>query len=251
MGARIEPCETAAQRLDKQFAIGQESLVHRGDFQFSACGGLYRRSDFNNLVGIEVQAGYGVIRLRLCRFLLDGNALAFRIEFRHAVTLRIGDPIAENGGHSAVRIGHGLAQLRFKPGAMEDIVSQHHAGGIVSDEFTADDESLGQTVRRRLFRISEVNTIIGTVPQQPLESRQVMRRGDDEDIPDSGHHQHGDRIVDHRLIVDGQELLGDSFRDGIEAGSTAAGEHDSFHRLVELTRLRRAPVQPNSTRRDQ
>ena len=83
-----------------------------------------------------------------------------------------------------------------------------------------------------MLRISEVNTIIGTVPQQPLESRQVMGRGDDEDIPDSGHHQHRDRIVDHRLIVDGQELLGDSLRDGIEAGSTAAGEHDTFHKSV-------------------
>jgi len=39
---------------------------------------------------------------------------------------------------------------------VEDVVTQDEAGCVVTDKFAADDESLGQTVRRGLFSIGEV-----------------------------------------------------------------------------------------------
>ena len=49
-----------------------------------------------------------------------------------------------------------------------------------------------------------------SVPQKSLESRQVRRRGDDEYVPDPSHHQHRDRIVNHRLVINRHNLLGNS-----------------------------------------
>ena len=112
---------------------------------------------------------------------------------------------------------------------MEDIVTQYHTGSVVPDELPADDEGLGETVRGRLLRIGELHPEIRTVPEQPLETRKVVGRGDDEDIPDARQQKHGHRIVDHRLVINRQELLGHSLRDRIQAGATAAGENDSFH----------------------
>ena len=41
---------------------------------------------------------------------------------------------------------------------------------------------------------------------QTPERRLIFGRGDDEDLPDAREHQHGDGIVDHRLVVDREQL---------------------------------------------
>ena len=55
-----------------------------------------------------------------------------------------------------------------------------------------------------------------------------MRRGDDEDLSDSSQHEHRDRIVDHRLVVDGHELLAHRHGQGVEAGAGTSCENDTF-----------------------
>ena len=187
--AGVQPGEAAAEGLDQQSVVGQEGLVHGGDFQLAAGGGLDRRRDVHDAVRIEIQAGHGVVGLGNGRLFLDGDAFAGGVELRHAVAFRIADPVAENGGEPARSVGNRLLQLRFEPGTVEDIVSQHHAGRIVPDELSADDEGLRKAIRRGLLRIGKPNTVIGPVSEQPAEARQVIRRRDDEDIPDAGHHE--------------------------------------------------------------
>ncbi len=90
---------------------------------------------------------------------------------------------------------------------MEYIVTQNETCTVVSDEVLADDESLCETVWRRLLRIFETHSEIGAVTEQTLESRKILRCGYDEDIPYSRQHEGGNGVVDHRLVVDGQQLL--------------------------------------------
>ena len=66
--------------------------------------------------------------------------------------------------------------------------------------------------------------------EELLETGGVFGGGDDEDVADAGEHEGREGVVDHRLVVDGEELLGDGLGDGVEAGSGASGEDDSFHR---------------------
>jgi hypothetical protein len=57
----------------------------------------------------------------------------------------------------------------------------------------------------------------------------MLGRGDDQNVPDSRQHQRAQRIVDHRLVVDGQKLLADDGRHRHQTGAAAAGENDPLH----------------------
>ena len=69
-----------------------------------------------------------------------------------------------------------------------------------------------------------------SVAEQLFEARRVLRRRDDENVPDPREHERAQRVVDHRLVVHGQQLLGHDLRDRIEPRAGAAGEDDAFHR---------------------
>ena len=103
----------------------------------------------------------------------------------------------------------GAAQQLRQAVAEEDVVAQHQCAGIAADERAADDEGLRQAVRRRLHGVAQSDAPLRAVAEQLLEQRLVVRRGDDQDVADAGQHQHAERIVDHRLVVDRQQLLAD------------------------------------------
>ncbi len=55
-----------------------------------------------------------------------------------------------------------------------------------------------------------------------------MGCGDDEDVPDPGEHQRRQRVVDHRLVVDRDELLRDSQCDRMQSRTRTARQNDAF-----------------------
>ena len=98
MGAGVEPGETAAEGLDFQLAVLQETLVDGGDFQFATCRGFDGLGYVHHLVGVKVETYHSVVALGLLRFLLDAEAVAVFIELGHTVPLGVGHPVAEDGG---------------------------------------------------------------------------------------------------------------------------------------------------------
>ena len=50
-----------------------------------------------------------------------------------------------------------------------------------------------------------------------------MRCRDHKDFPDAGQHQRRDRVIDHRLIINGSQLLADSHCHGMEAATRTTG----------------------------
>ena len=66
------------------------------------------------------------------------------------------------------------------------------------------------------------------VAQQLLEARGVLGGGDDEDVADAGQHEGAERVVDHRFVVDRDELLGDGEGGRVQPGAGSAGEDDAF-----------------------
>ena len=52
---------------------------------------------------------------------------------------------------------------------------------------------------------------------------------DDQDVPDAREHQRGERVVDHRLVVDRHQLLADALGDRVQSRAGAAGQDDSAH----------------------
>ena len=94
---------------------------------------------------------------------------------------------------------------------MEDVVAEYETGGVFAYEVPSDDEGLGESVGGGLFGVSEVDSVVTTVTEEALESGKVLWGGDDEDVADSGKHEGGDGVIDHRLVEDWEELFAYAF----------------------------------------
>ncbi len=134
--------------------------------------------------------------------------------------------VGKHGG--AAGLLGGIAQQRVQVVAVVNVIAQYQRRRRIADEFLADDERLRQSVRRRLHRVLQVDAPLAAVAQQILEARRVLRRGDDQDVAHAGQHQRGQRMIDHRLVVDRQQLLGHAHRHRIQPGAGAAGQDDAF-----------------------
>jgi hypothetical protein len=75
------------------------------------------------------------------------------------------------------------------------------------EEFLGDDQRLGDAVGLGLHRVGERQAPLRAVAEQVPERDAVARRRDDEEFADAGAHQGCERVIDHRLVVDRQQLL--------------------------------------------
>src|SRR5262249_62123296 len=108
--------------------------------------------------------------------------------------------------------------------AVEDVVPEREGHAAAADELTPDDERLCESVRTGLDRPRDRQAERLAVPQQPTERLLLVRRGDQQDLPDSRQHEGGERIVDHRLVVSGQELLAYPRGEGVVGGGGATSQ---------------------------
>ena len=111
----------------------------------------------------------------------------------------------------------------------EKVVAEDETNGIPTDEFLADQERLGDAGWRVLDQIRERQPQLSAVAEEFRQQWQVTRRTDDQDIANAGEHQHGERIVNHRLVVDRQQLLADGPSQGVKTRPAAACEQNAFH----------------------
>ncbi|MNH05751.1 hypothetical protein D3C79_650950 [compost metagenome] len=214
----------------------QVGIVDVGDFQLATWRRLDVLGDVHHIVVVEVQAGHCIRRLGFGGFFFDRQGATVLIEVDHTETLRVFDQVAEHGGASGLL--DGAQQLLAETLAMENVVAQNQADRIVSDELFTDQESLGQSVGRGLFGVADFDAELAAVAQQLLVLRQVMRRGNQQDLPNTGQHQHRNRVVDHRFVVDWQQLLGNTQGDGVQAGAGTPRQNDTFgHAIRSLKSL--------------
>ena len=230
-GAGVEPRVAAAQGHHGQRPLLQVHLVERGDLQLASGGGLDLVRLGGHVARVEVQAGDGVGALGLGWLLLDGDGPALAVELHDAEALGVVDVVAEDRGAARLCVLHGARQVARQAVAVEDVVAEHQRARLAADELLADGEGLRQAVGARLLGVGEVHAVARAVPEQALEVGQVRRRGDDEDVPDARQHEGGQRVVDHGLVVDRQQLLGGHERERVQAGAGTAGEDDAFHRI--------------------
>src|SRR5262249_36702796 len=117
---------------------------------------------------------------------------------------------------------------------------------IGANEAAADHKCLREAVRTWLHLIRDRQPELAAVPEQPPEAFLLVRRRDDEDGPNPAEHQRRQRVVHHRLAVDGHELFADGPRQRVEARAGATGEDDPLQhwkaaetRSLETTKTRR------------
>ena len=214
-GAGVEPRVAAAQRHHGQRPLLQVHLVERGDLELAAGRRLHPMGLGGHVARVEVQAGDGVGALGLDGLLLDGDGPALPVELHDAEALGVVHVVAEDRGAARLGVLHGARQVARQAVAVEDVVTQHQGARLAGDELLADGEGLREAVGARLLGVGEVHAVARAVPEQALEVGEVGRRGDDQDVPDSRQHEGGQRVVDHGLVVDRQQLLGGHERERV------------------------------------
>ena len=179
---------------------------------------------------VEVQAGDGVARLRALGLLLDGDGVEVGVELHDAEALGVVDVVAEDGGEP-LRLGvlHRAAEVPSQAVAVEDVVAEDERAGLPSRELLAYYEGLREAVGAGLDGVGQVHAVVRPVAQQALEVRKVGGGRDDQDVADAGHHEDGQRVVDHRFVVYRQQLLAGDGGQRVEAGAGPAGEDDALH----------------------
>ena len=232
-GAGVQPRVPAAQGDDGQRPLLQVHPVEVGNLQLAARGGLHPMRLGGHVARVEVQAGDGVGALGALGLLLDGDGPALAVELHDAEALGVVHVVAEDRGAARLGVLHGARQVARKAVAVEDVVAQHERARLTGDEILADREGLRQAVGAGLLGVGEVHAVARAVPEQALEVGEVRRRGDDQDVPDARQHEGGQRVVDHGLVVDRQQLLGGHERERVQAGAGPAGEDDAFHIKIQ------------------
>lgn len=230
-GAGVQPRVAAAEGDHGQRPLLQVHLVERGDLELAAGRRLHPMRLGGHVARVEVQAGDGVGALGALGLLLDGDGPALAVELHDAEALGVVDVVAEDRGAARLGVLDGARQVARQAVAVEDVVAQHEGARLAVDEFLADGEGLRQAVGARLLGVGEVHAVARAVPEQALEVGEVRRRGDDQDVPDARQHEGGQRVVDHGLVVDRQQLLGGHERERVQARAGPAGEDDAFHRI--------------------
>ena len=229
-GAGVEPGVAATERHDGEQPVVEVHAVEVGDLELAAGRGDHPAGALRHVARVEVEAGDGVGALGALGLLLDGDRPPLPVELHDAEALGVVHVVAEDGGAPLPRVRHSAAQVAGEAVAEEDVVPEDEGAGLPRDEPLADQERLGEAVRRGLLGVGEREPEVRAVAEEPLEVRQVRRRRDDEDVADARHHEDGERVVDHRLVVDRQELLAGHERERVEPGTGAPGEYDALHK---------------------
>ena len=228
MIAGIEPGKSPAQRLHEEIAPAEILVVDTGDLELAPRGRLHVSRDLHDVVVVEIKPRHRVVGLRALRLLLDGDRPPVLVEFNDAVLSRIFHVIAEDR--------RALLPLRRRPKhpgealAVEDIVAQHQRDPVVSDEIGAENEGFRQSVGLRLDLVCEMHAELASISEEFLEGRKIPRRRDDQNIPDPRQHQRGQRIIDHRLVIDRHQLLADRFCQRVKTRTASSRQNDSLHR---------------------
>lgn len=231
-GAGVQPRVAAAEGDHGQRPLLQVHLVERGDLELAAGRGPHLARLGGHVARVEVQAGDGVGALGALGLLLDGDGPALAVELHDAEALGVVHVVAEDRCPTGLCVLDGTRQVARQAVAVEDVVAEHQRARLSADEVLADGERLGQAVRRGLLGIGEVHAVARAVPEQALEVGEVRRRGDDQDVPDARQHEGGQRVIDHGLVVDRQQLLGGHERERVQARAGPAGEDDAFHNIT-------------------
>lgn len=228
-GAGVQPRVAAAEGHDGQRPLLQVHLVERGDLELAAGRRLHPVRLGGHVARVEVQAGDGVGALGALGLLLDGDGPPLAVELHDAEALGVVHVVAEDRGAARLGVLDGARQVARQAVAVEDVVAEHQGARLAGDEVLADGEGLGEAVRRGLLCVGQVHAVARPVPEQALEVGEVRRRGNDQDVPDARQHEGAERVVDHGLVVDRQQLLGGHERERVQAGAGPSGEDDALH----------------------
>ncbi|MPM64768.1 hypothetical protein SDC9_111657 [bioreactor metagenome] len=141
----------------------------------------------------------------MLRFLFNADGFTRSIKIYHTIAFRVTHFVGKDQG--AISKGSALAQLTAKPLPKENVIAQNQGHFFASNELLTHNKSICQAARFILASVGELKPKLRSIPKQPLKTGQVFWRADHQNIADACQHKHGKRVIDHRFIVNRQQLL--------------------------------------------
>src|SRR5580692_3588813 len=172
-------------------------------------------------------------------FLLDCDD-AVAVEGRHAEAPRIGYLFEQNA--SAGALLRKLCDVG-RDVLLEDIVAEHDHDGATLGEMLAKAQRIGDSALAFLIRV--VNIAQSKLRAVAEETKKLTRRvstGDDHDLHDSGRTERLQRIIDHRLVVNRQQMFVGHLRQRAQSRAEPARQD---HPLESLAHVRPVHARPS------
>ena len=151
-----------------------------------------------------------------------GNYVTILVKFHNAKALRIFYIVTKNRRIAFLCCLHCISKIFTKVAAIEYIVAKYHRTGIISNKVLANEKSLRQAIRTRLYCIGQVNAKLRAIAKQFFKARCIIRRRNNQDILNACQHQCRQRIINHRFIINRQQLLACYLRQRIKSCARAA-----------------------------
>ena len=154
---------------------------------------------------------------------------AIRAQFGHAISRGIFHFLQDN---LAVPVACCEVADELADAALDDIVAQEHHKGIITQEVARDFDGVRQAIRAVLVNVSERDIPLRAIAQRGAD----FGRGMPDHDADFAHARFTNGFDDahqHRLVGDGDELLGAGIGQRIEPCAFAATEDESLHRRAQ------------------
>jgi hypothetical protein len=194
----------SVQHAEGQVAPPDVDIVDVGDFELAAIAGRERLGDVEHVAVVHVDTDHRKAAGRVGR-LLDDLHNSSILEPRNPETLRLINLFEQD-----LRPRGLVAELvRGRADAkLNDVVAQDDADLAAVGEVLGQQQRLGDATFTLLVGVLEVADAEDlAVAQQLQEVAGVLAAGDHEDLVDSRVEQGLDRVVDHRPVVDRQQVL--------------------------------------------
>lgn len=202
VSASIQPSEATAKHFYIKALVCKVGAVYIGNFQLATRGRFNALGYINYAIVVEIKARHCIAGFWLSWFFFDADGTAAGIELHYAKALWVGYVIAKYSCTFTARSG-GM-EVGGEVLAIKNIIAEDQAAIVITDKVFANNKGLGQAIGGWLFGITEFNTKLAAIAQHLAKIGQVFWGGDNQHFADASEHQYGERIINHRFVVDRQ-----------------------------------------------
>ena len=150
------------------------------------------------------------------------------VKLNNAIALWIAHMIPEDS--RAVFLFAGTDKQIFKAIPKENIIAENQARMASPDKICCKEKCLRYAFRFFLNDIFKRTPPLTAVSEKLAILPHVVWSRNDGNLADAGQHEHRQRIINHRLVVDRQKLLADAQRQGMQPCPGTASQQDTFSR---------------------
>ena len=126
----------------------------------------------------------------------------------------------------------------LRDAALDDVVAQNHADLLAVGEVLGQRQGVGDAAFALLVGVVDmVQPELLAVGQQAQKIARIAAAGDDQDIANAGIHEGLDGVIDHRPVVNGQQVFVGDLGEREQPAAGSPGEYDTLHRQFSSYRM--------------